>query len=60
MAPALLVELGTEAFGQPRRLVFVGHVAPRTGRASSAASADVFAFPRSIGMALTHPAAVLA
>ena len=60
MTPTVLVELGPEAIRQPRRFVLFGQVTLRTGRAGGAAGAGVFAFPWSIGMALTHPAAILA
>jgi hypothetical protein len=59
MAPTLLVELGPEAFGQPRYFVLFRLVTPRAGRPGGAAGAGVFAFPRPIGMAFTNPAAVL-
>jgi hypothetical protein len=60
MAPTLLIELGPEAFRQPRRFVLFRNVTPRAGRAGTTAGAGIFAFPRSIGMAFTYPAAVLA
>jgi hypothetical protein len=60
MAPALFVELSLEARRKPRRLVPLGHIAPRAGHAGAAAGTGVLAFPRALRMVLAHPAAVLA
>src|SRR5713101_7985881 len=59
-APALLVELGSIAIRQSRRFASCGRVALRARRAGSAAGAGMFAFPWSIGMVFTNPAAILA
>jgi len=60
MSPTLLVEFGLKAFRHPRCRIIVGSVAPWTGRSGTAATAGMFAFPWSSGMAFTNPAAVLA
>jgi hypothetical protein len=60
MPPTFLVEFGPEAIRHPRRFVLFRRVTPWAGRAGAAAGVGIFAFPWSIGMAFTHPAAVLA
>jgi hypothetical protein len=60
MAPALLVDVGLEAFRQPRRGLFVRHVAGRAGHSSAAAIAAVRAIPRPSGMVLTNPSGIRA
>src|ERR1700722_141090 len=56
MALALLVD----PIRHPRRVLGIARIAPRAGCASTPAVAGVLAFPRLVGMVLTHPAAVLA
>ena len=41
-------------------MVEIARIALRTGHSGTSAVAGVLAFPRSIGMAFTHPAAILA
>jgi hypothetical protein len=60
MTPALLVELRPEAVRQPRRPLLLRQIAPRAGHAGAAAGAGILAFPWSIGMIFTHPAAIFA
>jgi hypothetical protein len=59
MTPALFVELGFKAFRHSRCRMIVGRVAPWTRSAGATARAGAFTFPRSIGMFLADPAAVL-
>jgi hypothetical protein len=56
MALALLVE----PIRHPRRMPGVILIAPGAGCASTPAVAGVLAFPRLMGMVLTHPTAALA
>jgi hypothetical protein len=58
--PALLVDFGFEAGWHPRRFAVVGGIAGRAERAWRPAAAGVVAAPRSLGMALAHPAAIFA
>jgi hypothetical protein len=51
---------GLEPLRQPRGLACVSLIAPRAGQAGTAALARMRALPRSIGMVLTDPAAILA
>jgi hypothetical protein len=60
MTPTLLVEFGPEPLRRPRCGFVVARVAPRARRAAGAAVAGAFAFPWSIRVTFTHPAAVLA
>jgi hypothetical protein len=60
MTPTLFVEFGSEALRWPWCRFFVARIAPGTGSAGGATSAGVLAFPWSIGMTFTNPAAVLA
>jgi hypothetical protein len=59
MAPALILESGTEAIRQPGCFALLRHVARRTGRAGGTAGAGMLAFPWPSRMAFTYPAAVL-
>jgi hypothetical protein len=59
MTPALFVELHLEPFPHPR-IVVLARVAPWTRSAGAATGARVLAFPRSIRVGFTNPAAVLA
>jgi hypothetical protein len=59
MTPALLVEFGFETLRQAR-IVIIAHIANGARQAGAAAGAGVIAFPRSIGMVLTNPSAILA
>jgi hypothetical protein len=49
-----------EPIRHPRRVPGVAWIAPGAGRTSTPAVAGVLAFPRLMGMVLTHPAAILA
>jgi hypothetical protein len=60
MTPALFVEFGFKAFRHPRCCIFVARVAPWTRSSGAATGAGVLAFPWSIRMGFTKPAAVLA
>ena len=60
MPPALFVEFGFEALRRPRLGILVARIAPWTRLSRAAAGAGAVALPRSIGMAFTNPAAVLA
>jgi hypothetical protein len=60
MTPALLVVFGLKTFRHPWRSIFIAGVAPWARSASTAASAGVLAFPGSIRVSFTNPAAVLA
>src|ERR1700688_954539 len=57
-APALLVELGSTVIRRSRRFASCGRLTLRARRAGSAAGAGMFAFPWSIGMVFTNPAAI--
>jgi hypothetical protein len=56
MTLALLVE----PIRHPRRVLGIVLITPRAGCTSTPAVAGTLAFPRLMGMVLTHPAAVLA
>jgi hypothetical protein len=60
MAPALLVELGCKSRWHPRCFAALGGIASRAGRAWRRTAAGVVAIPRSVGMTLIDPGAVLA
>ena len=56
----LSLALLVEPTRHPRRVLGVVLIAPRAGCASTPAVAGVLAFPRLMGMVLTHPTAVFA
>src|ERR1700676_2618609 len=58
MTPALLVECGFKALRHPR--IVVARIATWAGSAGGSAGACVFAFPGSIRVSFTNPAAILA
>jgi hypothetical protein len=60
MAPALLVDVGLEAFRHPRRGAVIRHIAGRAGHAGTAAITAVRSVPRPQGMVLADPADVRA
>jgi hypothetical protein len=60
MTPALFVEFGLKPFRHPRRRIFVARVAPWARSAGTTTRAGVIAFPWSIRVNFTNPAAVLA
>ena len=60
MAPAVLVDVGLEAFGHPRRLAIHGLIAKRARHPRSTAAAAVRAFPRPARMLLAYPSAIVA
>jgi hypothetical protein len=57
--PAVLVDLGLEAFGHPGSIGAVGRVTPDT-RSRRATRTCVWAFPRLVRMLLADPALVVA
>jgi hypothetical protein len=59
MAPTLLIGFSSKTLRRPWRRFLLARIAPRTQRAGGATGAGVLAFPRSIGMGFTNPAAVL-
>jgi hypothetical protein len=60
MAPAILFRVRPEAFRHPRILALVTHIAAGARHARTTARVGTLAFPRSIRVVFTNPAAILA
>jgi hypothetical protein len=60
MAPAVFIDIDLEAFGHARLFPIFRDVAPRAGHAGGSAAASLGSVPRTAGMGLANPTAIVA